>query len=97
MYEFMIKRTIFIISLLLSCLTFLTLSCGVSVPYGMSKEQFKAQQELEQDKKAAAEAYEKARKKAAKHFWSMQSKEVKKRIKKSNKKRSWEAKQRRRY
>lgn len=97
MDEFMINRTIIIISLLLSCLTFLTFSCGPSKPYGMSTEEFKAQREIEKDKEAADKAYEKAKKKAAKHFWSLQSKEVRRRIKQSNKKRSWETKQRKRY
>ncbi len=96
MCEFMINRTIYIITILLSCLSLLTTSCSVSRPYGMSKEQFQDQKELEKDKEAAAKAYEKARKEAAKEFWSMQSKEVKKRIKKNNKKRSWETKQRKR-
>ncbi|HLW29842.1 MAG TPA: hypothetical protein VKX29_03220 [Brumimicrobium sp.] len=81
----MIKRTNFIVLIVYLFSVLLFTSCGTTKPgqtYGTVEE---AEVARAKDKKIAVKAEKKAKKEREKHFWNNQSKEAKKRIKKTQK------------
>lgn len=94
--EFMINRTIFITPLVFLCSIIFIYSCSSSQPIGSQPTIEQAHEAIERGKIKSAHEAQQAKEEAIKKHWSMQSKEVKKRIKKTNKKRKRESRKKKR-
>jgi len=91
----MTNTTIFIIRIVFLTSIFFTVSCNNTKEIGPNSSVEEIREAMEQEDAAKEKASRKARRKAEKRFWSMQSKEVKKRIRKSNRRRKREARKKR--
>ena len=85
-------KTIYTTLLLLLAINLM--SCGSKGPYNALMTPEEIEKSLAKDKKKKAKEGKKAQKEAYKHYWSLQTKETKKSIKKNNRRQKKAARKR---